>query len=117
MSIIILTPKPNNLSMSSNSVVDTNESIAARLTSDFLHLLGHEGHRFDTFEQLRDFAQAQIDAASLAARAAAPVAAAEPVAPTAAPAVAGDATNAVTGQPVAAEPESVVILTPPPAQP
>jgi len=92
MSIIILTPKPNNLSMSSNSVVDTNESIAARLTSDFLHLLGHEGHRFDSFEQLRDFAQAQIDAASLAARAAAPA-------------------------PVEAAPESIVILTPPPVQP
>jgi len=119
MSIIILTPKPNSLSArATNTVADTAESLAARMTSDFLHLLGHEGHRFDTFEQLRDFAQAQIDAAAFAAAIEAKASEPAPVepAPAAAPAIAGDATNAVTGQGVPAElaPESITILTPPP---
>lgn len=81
MSIIVLTPKPPQAAAAE---VHTDESLSTRLASDFLNLLGHEGRRFDSFEQLRDYAQAQIDAASLAAKVAEPVAAA-PAAATAEP--------------------------------
>jgi hypothetical protein len=68
VSIIVLTPKPPQ----SVAAVSTDESLSAHLASDFLHLLGQEGRRFDSFEQLRDYAQARIDAASLAAKIEAP---------------------------------------------
>jgi hypothetical protein len=64
MSIIVLTPKPPQ----AQATVNTDESLSTRLASDFLHMMGQEGHRFDSFEQLRDYAQAQIDAATLAAK-------------------------------------------------
>ena len=78
MSIIVLTPKPNNAA----AVPNTDESLSVRLASDFLHMLGQDGRRFETFEQLRDYAQAQIDAAATLAHINAPaeVAPAESVA-------------------------------------
>lgn len=82
MSIIILTPppkKPGTTSQATEANVTPGTlstditGIGQRLESAFLHLIGLEGHRFDTFEQLRDFAQAQIDAtAPVAAAPAAP---------------------------------------------
>lgn len=70
MSIIILTPPPKGTGSTSTSsptvegvLAAPSTSVGQRLESAFLHLIGMEGHRFDTFEQLRDFAQAQIDAA------------------------------------------------------
>lgn len=64
MSIIILTPPPKKpgTSTAPGTLSSDATGLASRLSSDFLHLIGLEGHRFDTFEQLRDFAQAQIDA-------------------------------------------------------
>lgn len=63
MSIIVLTPPPKtNAALATTD--GSNESFGSRLTSDFLHLVGLEGRHFDSFEQLRDFAQAQIDAAT-----------------------------------------------------
>ena len=73
MSIIILTPPPKKPGASTTlSAADASAGTLStdvtgfgqHLASDFLHLIGLEGHRFDTFEQLRDFAQAQIDAAA-----------------------------------------------------
>lgn len=84
MSIIVLTPKPNNAA----AVPNTDESLSVRLASDFLHMLGQDGRRFETFEQLRDYAQAQIDAAATLAHINAPVvevALAEPIKPAAEP--------------------------------
>lgn len=89
MSIIVLTPKPPQ----NAAVANTDSSLSVRLASDFLHLLGQEGHRFDSFEQLRDYAQAQIDAAAALAKidanageaVSAPLAEATPVAPAAEP--------------------------------
>lgn len=63
MSIIVLTPPPKtNAALATTD--GSNESFGSRLASDFLHLVGLEGRHFDSFEQLRDFAQAQIDAAA-----------------------------------------------------
>lgn len=85
MSIIVLTPKPPQVkataAVNTSTVAQTETSLIARIGDDFLHLMGHEGYRFDTFEQLRDYAQAQIDAAAtlatLAAKTDAPAAAPE----------------------------------------
>lgn len=126
MSIIVLTPKPPQAKVAgTNTVAQTEGSLAARVGEDFLHLLGHEGYRFDSFEQLRDFAQAQLDAATLAEKmdapaepvAAAPAVAVEPAAPVPAPAAEGshDAAAAVTGS-TEATPDSIIVLTPPPPQ-
>jgi hypothetical protein len=65
MSIIVLTPPPKNPPGTNAASLDANPSVTDRLASEFLHLIGREGYHFDTFEQLRDFAQAQIDAAAL----------------------------------------------------
>jgi|SRR5579859_655368 len=126
MSIIVLTPKPSQAKTAgTNTVAQTEHSLAARVGEDFLHLLGHEGYRFDSFEQLRDFAQAQIDATAMAvkivaqgaeaAAEASPVVVAEIPAPVPAPAAEGshDAAAAVTGN-VEPAPDSITILTPPP---
>lgn len=65
MSIIVLTPPPKTGTTSLATAAGVGpDSFGARLASDFLHLLGREGYHFDSFEQLRDFAQAQIDAAN-----------------------------------------------------
>jgi hypothetical protein len=84
MSIIVLTPKPpqaQTAAANTSTIALTETSLVARIGDDFLHLMGHEGYRFDTFEQLRDYAQAQIDAAAtlatLAAKTDAPAAAPE----------------------------------------
>jgi hypothetical protein len=78
MSIIILTPAPKQTDSSTGvSPLATAPTLATRLTSEILHLVGLEGHRFETFEQLRDFAEAQIAAA--AAVVDAPIAAVAPV--------------------------------------
>jgi hypothetical protein len=64
MSIIVLTPPPKNPSGSAAALSSGSpEPFGNRLASELLHLVGLEGHRFDSFEALRDFAQAQIDAA------------------------------------------------------
>jgi hypothetical protein len=128
MSIIVLTPKPPQAKAAgTNTVAQTEGSLAARVGEDFLHLLGHEGYRFDSFEQLRDFAQAQIDATALANTieqaapaepvAAAPAVAVEPAAPIPVPAAEGshDAAAAATGSAEVA-PDSIIVLTPPPPQ-
>lgn len=114
MSIIILTPKPPQAKATrTNTVIaHVQNSLAARLGEDFLHLLGYEGYRLDSFEQLRDFAQAQIDAASLTDKIDAPV---EALTPVPAPAVEGshDVTAAVTGS-AEVTLDSITVLTPPP---
>jgi len=86
MSIIILTPKPSNPPTASDNLATAANSptIAQRLESQFLHLLGLEGHTFETYEQLRDFAETQIAAAAAVVPAA--VDAAAPVASDAPPA-------------------------------
>ena len=62
MSSIVLTPPPKT-GPNSLAATDTGGSFGSRLASELLHLVGLEGHSFDSFEQLRDFAQAQINAA------------------------------------------------------
>lgn len=57
MSIIVLTPPPKN-----PRTANTDTTATERMASEFLHLIGREGYHFESFEQLRDFAQAQIDA-------------------------------------------------------
>lgn len=58
MSIIVLTPKPKTTAALAVASTDTS------MAPDLLHMLGVDAQRFDTFEQLRDYAQAQIDAAA-----------------------------------------------------
>ena len=84
MSIIILTPPPKNTSTASSDAAplaaaaqpsaSVAVSLGEHLESAFLHLIGLEGHRLDSWEAVRDFAAAQIAAAAPAA----PAAAAQP---------------------------------------
>lgn len=84
MSIIILTPPPKK----SGTSTTTSDALAEvgtlstditglghKLESAFLHIIGLEGHRFDSWEALRDFAAAQVAAAAPAADPADPAAA------------------------------------------
>lgn len=72
MSIIILTPPPKKLSVTSPATTEptavqalppASPTVGERIESAFLHLIGQEGHHFADWTAVRDFAQAQIDAA------------------------------------------------------
>lgn len=72
MSIIILTPPPKKLSVTSPATTEPTAAgtlstdvtgLGERIESAFLHLIGQEGHHFADWVAVRDFAQAQIDAA------------------------------------------------------
>lgn len=76
MSIIILTPPPpppKGTGLLAGSEPDPNAAGTLstditgwghKLESAFLHMIGLEGHRFDSWEALRDFAAAQCAAAA-----------------------------------------------------
>ena len=71
MSIVILNPPPKKPGTSTalatadagNPAAVPPAGMFSKLESEFLHLIGLEGHQFADWAAVRDFAQAQIDAA------------------------------------------------------